>query len=95
MKKIKIDEYATRQRKLNLSLDIYLDRPAMKTSAEERLATRTYSELLSTRTGPLIVVKVTTTRAAIDKDGIRNKVSVDRATVVPNAKKTPTEDNRT
>lgn len=37
--------------------------------------------------------KVAPTTVTIDEDGIRNSVSVDRATASPTAKKTPTKDN--
>lgn len=68
---------------------VYLDCPAMNTFSVERLATKSYIKLLSTKMGPLMVIKVSPTTVTIDEDGIENKVSVDRAAVAPTVRETP------
>lgn len=73
---------------------VYLDWPLLATSAAEYLAAKCYSELLSFKTGPSQVVEVMPVTMKIDEDGIRNILSVYRATRALTLKEMPTNDNR-
>lgn len=67
----------------------------MTTSAAECMEIEYYSKLLSAKNGPFRVVETTPTTMTIHEESIRNTVFVDRATVTPKAKQTPTEDKST
>lgn len=73
---------------------MYLDRPPVTTFSAEFLATEWYRKLLSTKTGMFVVIEVTLTTVVIDEDGICNTVSLNRPTVAPTTKETPTQDEK-
>lgn len=57
--------------------------------------TTLYSKLPSTLTGTFHVIEVRPATRTIDQDGIRNTVFVDKATVAPSGRETPTENSKT
>lgn len=67
--------------------DVYLDRPLMTTIAAGMRATETLNKLQSIKNGPFRKIEVPPTTVRIDKDGIRNSVSVIWARVDPTAKR--------
>lgn len=81
--------------KVEVGRYVYMDRPPMKISGSECLATESYSQLLSVETRQFPIVKVSPATMTIEKDGICNAGSVNHATVAPEAMETPTPDNRT
>lgn len=82
-------------RKTEVKQYMYLDRSLMIASLAERLATKSYRNLLSAKTGPFLVFEVMPPTVTISQDGICHTVSVDEATGAPTVKKTPTENSRT
>lgn len=65
---------------------IYFVRPPMTTSAAEHLATESFHKLMVPNTGTFKVIQVLRKGTTIDEDGIRNTVSIDRATLALLAK---------
>lgn len=74
---------------------MYLDRPPMTTCSTELLAIKSCDKLLLVRKGLFRGIEVLPATVTIDNDGIRSTLSVDRATVVADAKQTLAKDNRT
>lgn len=74
---------------------IYFKRPLMTTSPAEHLMTESYSKLLAFKGGSFMVIYISSRAETIEKNGIRNTVSVDRTTVALVAKDTSAADNRT
>lgn len=67
----------------------------MTTSAAQRLATESYSNLLSVKAGPFHVIEVKTATLVVAEDDLQNTVFLDKALVAPEPDKTPTENTTT
>lgn len=74
---------------------MYPDKPPVTAFPAEPLVTKLYRKLLSAKTGRFCAIGATPTSVIADENSICNTISVERATVAPVRKETPTEENRT